>query len=106
MENKPKREIDKKYRKFISKQKCCICNARGNSFAPSPPSDPHHWNAIGSGGMATKTSDRNCLPFCSYHHYEFHCIGRISFLRKYKMEEDDMSHAITWYNNPYERNKE
>ena len=64
------------YKKFIAGKLCSICGSRSQSA-------PHHAQEKGDGKMGGKTSDRNCVPLCPFHHRQYHDIGRDSFHRKH-----------------------
>jgi Protein of unknown function (DUF968). len=69
---KPKREIDKAYRKYIESQPCLI------GFGCLGDIISHHTKSVGSGG-----SDYTCVPLCMKHHNEVHTAGRDMFQTRY-----------------------
>jgi hypothetical protein len=89
---KPKRITDKKYLQFIRELLCIIC------MKPAP-SEPHHWNEKGQGGMGTKCSDYRTIPLCFDHHREAHLEKR-TFLTEYRLEIEDV---IEMLNKKWER---
>lgn len=100
---KPTREVDERYREWISRRPCCITG----KFDYDPDTgerrtDPHHINPRGHGGIATKSTDRRCIPLLHELHVEAHVLGRDSFAAKYSLDYDVLIEA---YNKVYEKHE-
>jgi len=80
---KPKREIDKDYLKWIRQQPCLVSIGRcGIGCGCEGEITAHHDPTIGAGG-----SDFNALPFCLAHHIPgVHSMGKKTFQEIYNID--------------------
>lgn len=78
---KPQRKRDEDYLAFVRALPCRIHTSHCEGHI-----DPHHIVPRGGGKVGSKTDDDRCLPFCRYHHDEYHKLGRSCFEREYVID--------------------
>jgi hypothetical protein len=83
-----------KYKAFIRKQPCLICEY--------PVSEHHHEALNGKKGVALKCPDNEALPLCARHHRERHNIGRDPLFEKYGFLKESWKTWVMVYQSRYE----
>ena len=76
--SKEKTYRSEKYKAFIRKQPCLICEY--------PVSEHHHETLNGKKGVAIKGPDNEALPLCYRCHTERHIKGRDTFYREHQKD--------------------
>ena len=92
--SKEKTYRSEKYKAFIRKQPCLICEY--------PDSEHHHETLNSKKGVSLKGPDNEALPLCAVHHRERHRIGRDTFFSKYGFLNESWKTWVMVYQSRYE----
>lgn len=106
MLEKPRREIDTKYTKWVKQQPCLLLTPNNANGCDRISTDPHHVKPYGGGKVGSKVSDRRCVPLCRKHHEEVER-GRRAFEDGYLIDlENDILRLNLIYPEPKRERKE
>lgn len=91
---KEKTYRSEKYKAFIRKQPCLICEY--------PVSEHHHEALNGKKGVSLKCPDNEALPLCRFHHIERHAIGKKTFFKRHGFLNESWKTWVMVYQSRYE----